>query len=96
MNETIAYAIREMQVLEFDYQGFHRIVEPHTLGLNHKGHEVFRGYQTGGSSRRGSIQEWKIFTVDEVKHSCTNGQRFSEREGYEHGDKAFSTIYVEV
>jgi hypothetical protein len=47
---SICDAIRSMQTLSFTYNGFRRVVEPHAYGIDTKGHEALRAFQTTGGS----------------------------------------------
>ena len=63
MNDRLVQAINNKQIISFDYDGYPRIVEPHTFG-SHKdtGNDVVRGFQTGGGSKAGGIPAWRLFS----------------------------------
>lgn len=46
----IKTAIQNKQLLSFIYDGYPRVVEPHTYGLDKKGHPALRTYQIRGGS----------------------------------------------
>lgn len=94
---SIEQAIKEHHVLEFTYKGFRRIVEPHTYGVDTKGHRALRAFQIGGGSSSGSAPGWKLFHVDDMNGVRTTGQRFDRaRPDYSRGDCAFQVIYAEL
>jgi len=95
MND-ICSAINNLQLISFSYHDFPRVVEPHTYGLDSKGHYALRGYQTGGRSESGELG-WKLFHADEIRGLQTNEERFSgARRGYKRDDKAFDTIRCQL
>ena len=42
---VISIAIRDRQLLSFNYEGYGRLVEPHTYGVDSKGHPALRAFQ---------------------------------------------------
>ncbi len=94
---SIEQAIKGHQMLEFTYKGFRRIVEPHTYGVDTKGHRALRAYQVGGGSASGSGPGWKLFHVDDMSGIRTTGQRFDRaRPDYTRSDSGFRVIYAEL
>lgn len=49
----ITAAIHHRNLLTFVYDGFRRTVEPHTYGMDKKGHMALRAYQVSGGSESG-------------------------------------------
>lgn len=97
MNSTIAQAIRDKQCLSFNYDGYPRIVEPHTYGLSRKGEEVFCAYQVSGGHLSGHNEPWHLFTVSKVNGLSLAGKTFSgSRPGYKRGDGHIPTIFAEL
>ena len=93
----IADAIRNHQVLTFQYHGHHRIVEPHTYGIDQKGDSALRAYQTGGTSGSGRMPDWRIFHESEIVALSVSATKFSgARHGYVRGDPFFATIHVQL
>lgn len=68
INMQIKTAILNKQLLSFIYDGYPRVVEPHTYGLDKKGHPALRAYQIKGGSDSGEYIGWKIFHVDEIRN----------------------------
>lgn len=62
---SICNAINNKNTLSFTYDGYSRIVEPHTYGVDGKGHEALRAYQTSGGSESHELG-WKLFHVNEI------------------------------
>ena len=93
---SICDAIRNMQTLSFTYKGFRRVVEPHTCGMDTKGHEALRAYQTSGGSESGELG-WKLFHVREMRGLSVLQATFSgPRPGYKRGDRGFSSIRCQI
>jgi len=98
MNKEIYDAIKEMKVIKFDYEGYQRIVQPHTYGV-HKdtGNEVLRAYQIGGYSTSGQIPGWRLFVVDKISNVIITEERFENpAPGYKENDSAMSIIYRQL
>jgi len=97
MNLVIRDAIVNKRVLEFSYNGHHRIVEPHAYGMDHKFKEVLRCFQTGGTTDSGMILCWKLFDADKIETLTATSRHFlNARPGYRKGDRSMSTIFCEL
>lgn len=97
MNQLIYNAIANKQVISFNYDGHSRIVEPHTYGISKTGKETLRGYQTGGTSDRGSIPDWRPFTISKIQNLQVTDKNFSNiRPGYTKSDSIMSKIFIEL
>ncbi len=97
MNQVICDAIRNRCVIQFTYHGHHRVVEPHAYGRSLALNEVLRCYQTGGTSRLGTVPCWRLMKVGEIKSLIVTEEHFAGmRNGYERGDKGMSTIFCEL
>ena len=55
MNILIKNSVETKTILEFNYDGHHRVVEPHTHGISAAGNEVLRCYQIAGGSVSGTV-----------------------------------------
>lgn len=94
---SISAAISRQNRIEFTYDGFKRIVEPHTLGLDAAGKELLCGYQVAGDSRSGVSEGWKFFAVDQMKQCVVRREKFSTpRPAYRRDDGAFSQIIAQL
>ena len=94
---SIQFAIRNLNVIAFQYEGFSRTVEPHTYGIDGKGHYAVRGYQVAGGSQSGEYVGWKLFHVNEMHGLSVLPAKFAgPRQGYKRGDKAFRSILAQL
>lgn len=94
---SIATAINGRNLLSFMYDGFRRTVEPHTYGMDTKGHMALRAYQVGGGSDSGASAGWRLFHVREMVSVSVKPQPFvGPRQGYKRGDKAFASITAQL
>src|SRR5207249_6004320 len=76
-NTAICKAIQNKAVIQFNYEGKLRIVEPQCHGISKAGNELMRGFQTSGYSRsRRSIAE-KLFEVAKISELKETGDTFS-------------------
>lgn len=97
MNTTICNAIRNKQILEFNYDGGIRVVEPFCYGVSTAGFEVLRGFQTGGYSSSGNSLGWKLFRVDEISSIGNTTKKFDgNRPHYNPNDKQMTQIYCHI
>jgi hypothetical protein len=97
MNALICQAIKETLLLDFSYEGHHRLVEPHAYGVNDKEHAILRCYQVGGSSESHKSPYWRIFLESEMHGLRIVQQKFSgPRTGYKRNDKAMTQIYCQL
>lgn len=93
----ITAAIQNLNLLTFTYDGRRRTVEPHTYGMDSKGHMALRAFQIGGGSESGEYVGWKLFHFHDMRGLNTEPQVFSgPRSGYKRGDKAFINIRAQL
>ncbi len=59
----ICEAIDRRVLLEFNYEGLHRVVAPYCHGVSTRGHESLRGIQVRGASRSGGLGFGKLWSV---------------------------------
>ena len=94
---SIATAIQGRNLLSFTYDGYRRTVEPHTYGMDTKGHMALRAYQVSGGSESREYVGWKLFHVNEMLSVSVQPQTFSSpRADYKRGDKVFSSIRAQL
>lgn len=97
MNSTIINAIRNRQLLSFTYDGYARVVEPHTYGETSAGKETVRAYQIEGGHVSGIPQPWHLFTVSKMRGLTNAGMSFpGPRPDYNRDDKAMAHIYAQL
>ncbi len=93
----IAQAIRTQHLLTFSYDGFMRTVEPHTYGIDRKGHRALRAYQVRGGSESGERVGWKIFHEREMRGLEVLLEPFpGPRAGYKREDQMFARIDAQL
>lgn len=93
----IKTAIQNKQLLSFVYDGYPRVVEPHTYGLDKKGHPAIRAYQVRGGSESGEYVGWKIFHANEIQNLSVLQEHFAHvRSGYKRNDAFFHSIYAQL
>jgi len=61
-------AIRRRLLVEFDYDGFHRIVAPYCHGISTADNESIRGVHVRGASRSGGFGFGKLWLVSKMKN----------------------------
>lgn len=76
-DRTILSAIRNKQVLRFNYNGKERIVEPQTYGVSIAGREVLRARQVGGGSDSGQSRMAKLFDLEKISNLRKAGTLFA-------------------
>ena len=97
MNTAICAAIENRAVVQFNYDGGLRTVEPHCHGISTAGNEVLRGFQTGGYSKSGNPVEWKLFMVADISELRQTGATFSlNRPGYNPNDRGMTLVHCHV
>ena len=97
MNTAICAAISKRAIVEFTYHDGSRTVEPHAHGTSTAGKEVLRGYQTGGASRSGKPEDWKLYVVADIINFRETADTFSQnRPGYNPNDEGMSPVHCHV
>ena len=97
MKEIITEAIENKKVIEFEYKGDLRIVEPFVIGVSSTGKDSLRAFQVDGNSTDSSSFSWKLFTVDKISNLSISKENFtSQREHYNPNDSALKPIYARV
>src|SRR5690349_7373701 len=77
MNIVICDAIRARRQLRFVYDGYERIVEAHTYGVNTAGHEAVSGWLAGGWSSSEPEPGWRMFLVERMEHVTATSTPFT-------------------
>jgi len=89
-------AIKRRSIIQFDYRGARRTVEPYLHGYNKTGIEVLRAYQIGGASKTGHRFCWKLFHVDKIEQLNLVKITFSLRKDYRVIDRAITRVHCQV
>lgn len=96
MNKEIINAISNQNLIEFDYDGGKRTVEPHCYGITSAGNEGLRAFQVDGYSSSGKMG-WKMFDMDKASSLNVLDDTFDNpRPGYKKGDKGMSRISAQL
>jgi len=97
MNAIIINAINNKQLLQLQYHGYSRTVEPHTYGINKKGNEVISCYQVAGGSESNERQGWKLLLVEEARAITSTASAFLHaRNGYKRDSETMPHIYAQL
>lgn len=93
----ICEAIRERRVLEFEYDGKRRAVEPYAYGVSTRGAEVMRALQVGGQSESGGYRFGKLWTVEKMQSVRVLEKHFEPDDPkYNPDDKAMKEIRCRI
>ncbi|HEX2092933.1 MAG TPA: hypothetical protein VHG28_11045 [Longimicrobiaceae bacterium] len=94
MDQIIREAIENRRVLEFQYDGGPRIVEPFCYGIGKTGKHLLRGYQTAGYSSSGNPVGWRLFDLAKMSAvSATSVSFLGDRPEYVQNDSAMVHIF---
>lgn len=85
MNQQLIDAIRDHNIVEFDYGGHHRIAEPHVYG-RHNETEQLLVYQVGGGSSSGGLPQWRRVDVAKMSGLQVSDDTFSGPRPTESGE----------
>ena len=97
MNQEICDAIAARAVIEFNYRGLSRVVEPFCHGISRAGNEVLRAYQVGGDSESGTPFGWKLYEASHMSGITPTGATFERtRPGYNPNDSQMTSVHCSV
>lgn len=94
---SICEAIDSQRVLEFDYHGRHRVVQPYLHGTTKPGQRALRAIQVGGQSRSksfGSGKLWDLALIQNLRLTTTSF--VPDDPDYNPNDSAFAEIHCRV
>jgi len=57
IEDTIKISIQNKKIIEFDYDGHHRVAEPHVHGISNGQYEI-QMYQIAGGINSGELPDW--------------------------------------
>lgn len=96
MRDFICGAIRDRILLEFDYDGLHRVVAPYCHGFSSKG-EVLRAIQVRGDSHSHGMGFGKLWAVEKMQNLRQTAESFvPDDPHYNPKDSAMTTIHCSV
>ncbi len=94
--DVIRAAIRRCELLEFDYDGLHRVVAPYCHGFTDE-NEVLRAIQVRGDSHSRGMGFGKLWTVDKMLDVRPTGEAFvPDDPHYNPNDSAMAKIHCRV
>lgn len=83
--ELIKQAITQKHLIEFYYQDFQRIVEPHILGLKDGVLQVLV-HQVDGQSSSGILPDWRRMNLENILHLQILDATFSSNPSNPYGN----------
>lgn len=96
MHQDIFRAIRGRNLIEFNYEGHHRVVEPHVYGCRN-GMEQMLGFQIWGSSSSGGLPDWRRFDLAGISGLIVLAEGFAHRKPEPSGTQGdWDEIYMAV
>lgn len=96
MRDTICAAIQNHELLEFEYDGLHRVVQPYCHGTTANG-EALRAVQVAGQSRSRRMGSGKLWMLEKMLDVRRSAQRFvPDDPDYNPNDSAMKSIHCNV
>ena len=93
----ICDAIGSQRMLEFDYGGRHRVVQPYCHGFTRRGAETLRAVQVNADSPSGGRLYGKLWTVAKMQNLRVAASIFhADDPDYNPNDSAFVEIHCRV
>jgi hypothetical protein len=97
VESAICDAVQGLLVLEFDYEGHHRVVNPYCHGFTRPREETLRAVQVEGASASGRFGFGKLWTVAKIRNLRTTGRTFvPDDPDYNPNDTAMIEIHCRV
>lgn len=91
-------AIRDQLIVEFDYQGHHRVVVPMAVGADSGGSLKLRGQQIGGTSSSGrpDPDHPRLFFLGQITDMTVTETGFETPSSYTKNDSALERIDAQL
>jgi hypothetical protein len=90
-------AIRTRAVVEFQYDGLHRVVHPYCHGTTRLGQESLRGVQVAGESRSGAVGIGKLWTLSKVSNVRITAESFRPDDpDYDPDDAVIARVHCRI
>jgi hypothetical protein len=97
LEHKLCEAIADQRILEFDYDGYHRVVQPYCHGFTSKRAEVLRAVQVNADSRSDGRRFGKLWTVAKMRNLRVAAETFdADDPDYNPNDTAMSEIHCRV
>lgn len=88
-------AINEKKLLDFDYDGYHRIAEPHVYGKK-DGEDAVLVYQVSGQSSSGGLPNWRRMKLKGITNMKVLDETFPGKRPVSGSHSSFDTTYLIV
>jgi hypothetical protein len=95
-DKLVRQALAERRILQFDYQGFPRRVEPHALGRATEGRLALLGWQMAGGSQSEPPPGWRTFVLGGITSLKLTRRHFTPRPAYRPETTRLKPIEAEV
>jgi hypothetical protein len=93
----VCEAIQKRLLLELDYDGLHRLVQPYCHGTTSNGRDSLRAIQIGGQSRSAMIASGKLWTIAKMTNVKVSLTAFEPNDPhYNPQDSAFESIHCRI
>jgi hypothetical protein len=97
LEPKICDAIGAQRMLEFDYGGYHRVVQPYCHGFTRKGAETLRAVQVNSDSESSGHGFGKLWTVAKMQNLRVTVEAFAPDDpDYNPNDTALLEIHCRV
>jgi len=97
MRDTLCQAIRNQNVVEFQYDRLPRKVEPHKVGRTTAGNIVLSGYQIGGRSHSNEVPYWRLYKIRKIGGLNVASESFDgARPRYSRTDDRMTQIFCRL
>jgi hypothetical protein len=84
LDDLIIHAITNKRIIEFDYDGHHRIAEPHVYGTLDRKYELLV-YQIAGGSSSGGLPNWRRVKLNKVSNMIVTERTFPGKRRFPSG-----------
>lgn len=93
----ICEAIHRRVLIEFEYDGLHRVVAPYCHGVSTRDNETLRGVQVRGESSDGRLGFGKFWTIAKMRDVHLANETFVPNDpNYNPNDKGMKHIHCRV
>jgi hypothetical protein len=90
-------AIERRALLEFQYQGHVRVVQPYCFGVSMRDNDVVRAVQVRGTSASNQLGIGKLWNVAEIREPRLLEETFTPDDpNYNPNDTAMKRIYCRI
>lgn len=97
MIELLKTAMDKGRTIACDYDGKHKIVEVHAVGVSTADKLVARVFQVAGEASR-PLPIWALLELDKMENTMLSAMPLSEapRVGYKLNDKQMKIVYAQL